>query len=68
MKSIEKLAVATVLLLAIGTAPALADGGGLPPIKKPTGPLIISGTASWLIADGGGLPPIKKPTISNSAA
>ncbi len=66
MKSIEKLALATALVLAIGTTTAVADGGGLPPIKKFTGPLVIRGTASTLIADGGGLPPIKPKTRSSS--
>ena len=64
MKSIEKLALATVLVLAIGTTTAVADGGGLPPIKKL--PLVIRGTASTLISDGGGLPPIKPKTRSSS--
>ena len=66
MKSIEKLTLATVLVLAIGTTPAIADGGGLPPTKKPNGPRIIRGTAPTLIADGGGLPPIKPKTRSSS--
>jgi hypothetical protein len=36
MKPIKKVMVSTVFVLAMATLPALADGGGMPPIKTTT--------------------------------
>jgi hypothetical protein len=44
------------------TAAAMADGGGLPPVKPPKAqpPKAIT-AVPYLVADGGGLPPVKPP-------
>jgi hypothetical protein len=60
MKSIELLRFAAALLIAGCAAPAMADGGGLPPIKPNTP--IPRKPSFILTADGGGLPPIKPNT------
>ena len=68
MKKSTWFTLTVILLLAVFVCYALADGGGLPPIKKPA-PILADGGGLpptkkpvAIVADGGGLPPTKKPS------
>jgi hypothetical protein len=50
------------LFVTLFTSAAMADGGGLPPVKPPKAqPARAIKTVPYLVADGGGLPPVKPP-------
>ncbi len=61
MKSILAVTLAMMALVSV----AMADGGGLPPVKGSTTP---EKPAFVVLADGGGLPPVKGSTTPEKPA
>jgi hypothetical protein len=60
-KNTIKLILIAFFLLAGTTTPALADGGGLPPLCYPKACPVNAGTATPLSFSGPGLPPLCYP-------
>ena len=61
-----------ILVIAAFVQYAIADGGGLPPTKRPA-PVVADGgglppTKRPSPLDGGGLPPTKRPGPANNTA
>src|ERR1700751_4375745 len=57
MKSMEKLTLATMLVIAISTTAAMPPTPSLSPVKFAGALLFTPGPAATLVAGGGGIPP-----------